>query len=113
MQKSIVQIGSEALKYIISTDEQEADLYEDTERADAKCKEIFRAQLLLQDGTVAEREALAGTSKAFKEAEEEKFKIIGEHRHIKNARASSSMRHEWARSILSARKSGINVPEYD
>jgi len=113
MQKSVIQIGSESLKYVINTDEQEANLYEDNERADAKCKEIFRAQFLLQDGTVAEREALAGTSKAFKDAEEEKFKAMGAHRHIKNMRTSSTIRHEWARSILSARKAGINIPEYD
>ena len=109
--KSIIEIGSEALKEFIETDKLEADLYTDAERQDAKCKEIFRAQLLLQEGTVPVREALAGTSNAYKDAEEEKFKKMGEHRYVKNRRTSSNIRHEWARSILSAQKKGIDIPD--
>jgi hypothetical protein len=76
----------QALQYLTDTDERCAALKSDVERMDYRADAIFDAILLRSDGSVAVKEALAGTHPEYVAAKEKYFDALKEHEAMRNLR---------------------------
>ena len=96
-----------ALVYLAETDELAATLKADTERMEYKAKAvkdaIFRR---IQDGSVADRQAIAGASEEYAAAMEAYFTALARSEHVRNKRSTEAIVIECWRSINSSRNKG-------
>ena len=107
MSKPITQDRMEqALQYLTDTDESCAALKSDVERMDYRADAIFDAILLRSDGSVAVKEALAGTHPEYVAAKEKYFDALKDHEAIKNRRSTEAIVIDCWRSLNSNRRMG-------
>ena len=76
-----------ALTKIAQTDAQVAELHADVERAEYRAKAVKDAIFLRSEGSVAERNAIAGTHPEYSAAMENYFAALQAHEALRNERA--------------------------
>lgn len=96
-----------ALKKLAQTDGPIADLHADVERAEFRAKAIKDAIFLRSEGSVAERNAIAGTHPEYGAAMETYFAALQAHDTMKNERGREVLVIDVWRSLSSARTKGI------
>lgn len=96
-----------ALTKIAQTDELVAQLHADQERAEFRAKAIKDAVFLRSEGSVAERNAIAGTHPEYSAAMEIYFKALETHEGLRNERSREFTICEIWRSLSSARTKGL------
>lgn len=96
-----------ALTYLAETDEPAAGLRADVERAEFKAKEIRDAVFLVVTGTVAERQAIAGTHKDYTAAMNDYFLAMRASDAMRNKRSTESIVIDCWRSLNSGRSKGL------
>jgi hypothetical protein len=96
----------EALNFLSSTDEEAAQLRTDAERAEFRARSIKDAMFKFVEGTVAERQAIAGDSKEYKDAMAEYFDIDQRAETIKNRRATAELIVRAWQTVSSNRRQG-------
>lgn len=96
-----------ALAKLAQTDAAVAQLHADAERAEYKAKAVKDALFLINSGSVAERQALAGTHADYAAAMEAYFVAIQAHETMKNERSREMLICDIWRSMSSARTKGI------
>jgi len=95
-----------ALTYLANTDESCAELKTETERREFKAKAIRDAIFKRLDGSVADRQAKAGSSDEYGEAMEAYFEAMQQHEAMKNKRATEVILIEVWRSLNASRRAG-------
>lgn len=95
-----------ALHYLATTDEPAAGLRADVERAEFRAKEIKDAVFLVVTGTVAERQALAGTNKDYTAAMNDYFLALRTSDAMRNKRSTETIVIDCWRSLNSGRNKG-------
>jgi hypothetical protein len=95
------------LKFLAKTDQQDADLLADVERAEFEAKTIKEAIFLHEDGSVAERNAKALTSSEYKAAMSNYFESLRKRHALRNERSRAVIVIECWRSFSSARTKGM------
>jgi hypothetical protein len=101
------EIMEAALKRLASTDDLSAELHTKLERAEFKAKAVKDAMFMRSEGSVAERQALAGTAPEYEAAMEDYFKALQAHEALRNERARKIIVIEVWRSLNSARNKGL------
>lgn len=96
-----------ALIKLAQSDELIAQLHADVERAEYKAKAVKDAVFLRSEGSVAERNALAGTHPDYAAAMETYFNAMQSHEHLRNERSKEILICDIWRSLSSARTKGI------
>jgi hypothetical protein len=96
-----------ALGRLAKTDALSAELHMKMERAEFKAKAVKDAVFLRSEGSVAERQAVAGTSGDYTVAMDEYFTALQAFDTIKNERAREVLVIEVWRSLNSARNKGL------
>jgi hypothetical protein len=96
-----------ALQKLAQTDGPMAQLRTDVERTEFHAKAIKDAIFLRVEGSVAERNALAGTSIEYKAAMSDYFDALQAHDTMKNERTREVLVVEVWRSLSSARTKGM------
>jgi hypothetical protein len=96
-----------ALKRLAKTDALAAELHMKVERAEYKAKAIKDANFLLQEGSVAERQAKAGVHPDYSAAMDDYFAALQAHDTMKNERSREVIVIECWRSLNSARSKGL------
>jgi hypothetical protein len=96
-----------ALKRLAKSDALAAELHMKTERAEFKAKAVKDAMFLRGEGSVAERQASAGTSSEYMVAMDEYFAALQAHDTMKNERSREVIVIECWRSLNSARSKGL------
>lgn len=96
-----------ALKKLAQTDGPIAELHTNVERAEFRAKAIKDAIFLRTDGSVAERNAVAGTHPEYSAAMETYFSALQAHDTMKNERSREVLVVDVWRSLSSARTKGI------
>jgi uncharacterized protein YdgA (DUF945 family) len=96
----------QALTYLAETDEEAAQARADMARSEFKAKAIKEAVFLRLDGTVAERQAQAISSKEHYEAQAVHFDYLQKYEAIRNKRNTESVVIEVWRSLNAARNKG-------
>ena len=97
----------EALKKLARTDAPVAGLHADVERAEFRAKAIKDAIFLRSEGSVAERNAIAGTHPEYGAAMEVYFSALQAHEAMKNERSREVLIVDVWRSLSSARTKGM------
>lgn len=95
-----------ALEYLATTDEPAAGLRADVERAEFKAKGVKDAVFLTCEGSVAERQAIAGTNKEYTASMNEYFEALRVSDAMRNKRATESIVIDTWRSLNSGRNKG-------
>lgn len=95
-----------ALTYLAETDEPCAALRADMERAEFKAKVIREAIFMREDGTVAERNAKAGSHDEYKQAMNVYFDLLKLYEAMRNKRGTESIVIDTWRSLESSRRQG-------
>ena len=98
---------SAALQKIAQTDEPVATLHVEVERAEFRAKAIKDAIFLRSEGSIAERNAIAGTHVEYSAAMEKYFSALQAHDIMKNERSREIIIIECWRSMSSARTKGL------
>lgn len=96
-----------ALKKLARTDELSAELHMKMERAEFRAKAIKDAVFMRSEGTVAEKQAIAGTSQDYSAAMDEYFAALQAYDTIKNERAREVLVCDIWRSLNSTRNKGL------
>lgn len=96
-----------SLKRLAETDAQVAELHANFERAEYRAKAIKDAIFLRSEGSVAERNAIAGTHPEYSAAMEIYFDALQAHDTMKNERAREIIICDIWRSLNSARTKGL------
>ena len=97
----------QALKKLAHTDAPIAELHANVERAEFRSKAIKDAIFLRSEGSVAERNAIAGTHPEYGAAMEGYFAALQTHETMKNERSREVLVIDVWRSLSSARNKGI------
>lgn len=97
----------EALEKLALTDGPVAKLHADVERAEFRSKAIKDAIFLRSEGSVAERNAIAGTHPEYAAAMETYFAALQAHDTMKNERNREDIVIQVWRSMSSARTKGL------
>lgn len=97
----------EALKKLAETDAPIAELHANVERMEYRAKAVKDAVFLRSEGSVAERNAIAGTHPEFTAAMENYFTALQAHDTMKNERSREVLVIDVWRSLSSARTKGI------
>lgn len=97
----------DALKKLAVTDAPVADLHADVERADYRAKAVKDAIFLRSEGSVAERNAIAGTHPEYSASMEKYFDALAKHETMKNERSREMLIVDVWRSLSSARTKGL------
>lgn len=97
----------EALAKLAATDGPVAKLHADVERAEFRSKAIKDAIFLRSEGSVAERNAIAGTHPEYGAAMEAYFAALQAHDTMKNERSREVLVVDVWRSLSSARTKGV------
>lgn len=95
-----------ALRYLAETDERAASLRADVERAEYKAKAVRDKVFLLEEGSVAERNARAGTNSAYDDAMTAYFDALKASDAVRNKRATEAIVIEAWRSLNANRNKG-------
>lgn len=98
---------SDALTKIAETDAQVAELHAAVERAEYRAKAVKDAIFLRSEGSVGERNAIAGTHAEYVTAMESYFAALQSHETLKNNRAREFLICDIWRSFSSARTKGL------
>jgi len=101
------EILEAALKRLAATDDLSAELHTKVERAEFKAKAVKDAAFMRHEGSVAERQALAGTSADYTIAMDEYFAALQAHEALRNERARKVIVIDVWRSLNSARNKGL------
>ena len=101
------EILEAALKRLAATDDLVAELHTKAERAEFKAKAVKDAIFIRSEGSVAERQALAGTSPDYEAAMEAYFGSLQAHEALRNERARKIIVIDVWRSLNSARNKGL------
>jgi hypothetical protein len=96
-----------ALKRLAKSDALVAELHMKAERAEFKAKATKDAIFLRSEGSVAERNALAGTSEDYALAMESYFTALQAHDTLKNERSREVLVIDVWRSLNSAKGKGL------
>jgi hypothetical protein len=96
-----------ALKKLAMTDEMSAELHMKLERAEFRAKAVKDAIFLRSEGSVAERNALAGIHPDYTAAMETYFEALQAHDTMKNERSREVIVIDCWRSLNSARNKGL------
>lgn len=96
-----------ALTKLAKTDALVAQLHAEVERAEYRAKAIKDAIFLRSEGSVAERNAIAGTHLEYSAAMEAYFIALQTHEALRNERSKESLVCDLWRSMSSARTKGI------
>lgn len=96
-----------ALARVAATDELAAELHMKVERAEYKAKAVKDAVFLRLEGSVAEKQAQAGTSPEYAAAMDEYFTALQAYEALRNERQRKYAVIECWRSWSSARTKGI------
>lgn len=96
-----------ALTKIAQTDAQVAELHADVERAEYRAKAVKDAIFLRSEGSVAERNAIAGTHPEYSAAMENYFAALQAHEALRNERSREVLITDVWRSLSSARTKGM------
>ena len=97
----------QALKRLAHTDGPVAALHADVERAEFRAKAIKDAIFLRSEGSVAERNAIAGTHVEYAAAMETYFAALQAFEAMKNERSREVIIVDCWRSLNSARTKGL------
>jgi hypothetical protein len=97
----------EALKKLARTDGPIAELHANVERAEFRSKAIKDAIFLRSEGSVAERNAIAGTHPEYGASMEAYFLALQVHEAMKNERSREVLIVDVWRSLSSARTKGM------
>lgn len=95
-----------ALTYLAQTDEPAAALRAEVERAEFKAKAVKDAVFLHSVGSVAERNAIAGTAQTYAEAMEAYFTALKASDAMRNKRGTETIVVDAWRSLNSGRNKG-------
>jgi SOS response regulatory protein OraA/RecX len=101
------EIMEAALRRLAATDDLSAELHTKLERAEFKAKAVKDAVFMRAQGSVAERQALAGTAAEYEVAMEDYFQALQAHEGLRNERARKIIVIEVWRSLNSARNKGL------
>lgn len=96
-----------SLKRLAETDAQVAELHANFERAEYRAKAIKDAIFLRSEGSVAERNAIAGTHPEYSAAMEIYFGALQAHETLRNERGREILIIDVWRSLSSARTKGL------
>jgi hypothetical protein len=96
-----------ALTHIAQTDERVAELHAEVERAEYRAKAVKDAVFLRSEGSVAERNAIAGTHPEYQAAMETYFGALKDHEAMRNGRSREMLICDVWRSMSSARTKGL------
>lgn len=96
-----------SLKKLAQTDGTVADLHAEAERAEFRAKAIKDAIFLRSEGSVAERNAIAGTHPEYNAAMEKYFEALRAHEAMRNERSREVLVVDVWRSLSSARTKGM------
>lgn len=96
-----------ALMRIAETDSKVAELHANVERAEYRSKAVRDAVFLRSEGSVAERNAIAGTHPEYGAAMENYFTALRDYEAIKNERSKEDIVIQVWRSMSSARTKGM------
>ena len=96
-----------ALTMLAKSDEAVAELHAQVERAEFKAKAIKDAIFLRSEGSVAERQAIAGTAEEYTAAMNAYFTALAEHEKMRNQRNREVLVVDVWRSMSSARTKGL------
>lgn len=97
----------DALKKLAQTDGPVSELHANVERAEFRSKAIKDAIFLRSEGSVAERNAIAGTHPEYSAAMESYFSALQAHDTMKNERSREVLIVDIWRSLSSARTKGL------
>ena len=97
----------QALRKIAHTDAPIAELHANVERAEFRAKAIKDAIFLRSEGSVAERNAIAGTHPEYSAAMESYFVALQAHETMRNERSREDIVIQVWRSLSSARTKGM------
>lgn len=95
-----------ALTYLATTDEACAEARAGMERAEFKAKAIKDAMFRRLEGSVADRQAEAGSSDEYATAMNMYFKLLEHYEALRNKRATEAIVIETWRSINASRRQG-------
>lgn len=101
------EIMEAALRRLAATDELSAELHTKVERSEFKAKAVKDSIFLRVEGSVAERQAMAGTDPAYTEAMDEYFAALQAHEALRNERTRKVIVIDVWRSLNSARNKGL------
>ena len=96
-----------ALTKLAQTDGTVADLHAQVERAEYRAKAVKDAIFLRSEGSVAERNAIAGTHPEYASAMDIYFNALRVHETMKNERSREMLIVDVWRSMSSARTKGV------
>lgn len=96
-----------ALSKLAQTDGEIADLHAQVERCEFRAKAVKDAVFLRSEGSVAERNAIAGTHPEYSAAMENYFAALQAHEKLKNERSREVLIIDVWRSLSSARTKGL------
>lgn len=96
-----------ALTKLAESDDLVAQLHADVERSEYKAKAVRDAIFLRSEGSVAERNAIAGTHAEYAAAMDAYFEALKSHESLRNARSRESLICDLWRSMSSARTKGL------
>lgn len=99
----------QALTKISQTDEGVAELHAEVERSEYRAKAVKDAIFLRSEGSVAERNAIAGTHVEYAAAMENYFSALAKYETMKNERSKEMLICDVWRSMSSARTKGVIV----
>lgn len=97
----------QALTKLALTDIQVAELHAGVERAEYRAKAVKDAVFLRSEGSVAERNAIAGTHMEYSAAMENYFSALQAHEALRNERSREVLICDVWRSMSSARTKGV------
>jgi hypothetical protein len=97
---------SQALSFLAETDEQAAELKTEAERQEFKARALKDCVFTRSEGTVAERQALAGNSVEYKSAMADYFEKLQAADTIKNRRTTAELIVRAWQSINANRRQG-------
>jgi hypothetical protein len=97
----------QALKKLASTDAEIAELHAQVERTEYRTKAVKDAVFLRSEGSVAERNAIAGTHPEYALAMENYFTALQAHEKLRNERSREVLIIDVWRSLSSARTKGL------
>jgi uncharacterized protein (UPF0335 family) len=97
----------QSLAKLAETDGAVADLHAEVERAEYRAKAVKDAIFLRSEGSVAERNAIAGTHPEYGAAMETYFVALARHEKMKNERSREDIVIQVWRSFSSARTKGL------
>ena len=105
-EKTWTKMMQESFTHLGETDEVEAALRADVERAKKKMESTFKITAASAVGTVLEREAFAHESKKYKAAEDDWLEALRAHSALKNQRSTDVYTIDIWRSLNAARNKG-------